>query len=144
VADDNGLVGRIESGAMKEEQDRMQVQSYRDLLVWQRSIQLSVAVYEFTRHFPAEELYGLRSQLRRASVSVASNIAEGSGRRSTGEYVQFLGLSRGSNYEVQTQLVIAREMEFGAETDRATCVRLSIEVEKMLNAFMGSLSVKRR
>jgi len=129
---------------MKDGEDRIQVQSYRDLLVWQRSIQLSVAVYEFTRHFPADELYGLRSQLRRASVSVASNIAEGSGRRSTGEYVQFLCMSRGSNYEVQTQLVIARELGFGAEAERVKCVRLSVEVEKMLNAFIGSLTIKKR
>jgi four helix bundle protein len=129
---------------MKDGEDRIQVQSYRDLLVWQRSIQLSVAVYEFTRNFPAEELYGLRSQLRRASVSVASNIAEGTGRRTTGEYVQFLGMSRGSNYEVQTQLVIARELGFGTEPDRAKCVRLSVEVEKMLNASIASLATKKR
>jgi four helix bundle protein len=111
---------------MREDEDRIEVQSYRDLIVWQRPIQLSVAVYEFTRLFPADELYGLRSQLRRASVSVASNIAEGYGRRSTGEYIQFLGMSRGSNYEVQTQLVIACEMGFGTEPDRAKCVRLSV------------------
>jgi len=107
---------------MQVEQD---VKSYRDLIVWQRSIQACVAVYEFTRGFPSDELYGLRSQLRRAAVSIASNIAEGYGRKSKGEYLQFLGTSRGSNYEVQTQLVIAREMNFGAEANRAKCVRLS-------------------
>ena len=82
---------------MSEEQE---IRSFRDLTVWHRSIQLCVAVYEYSRAFPSYELYGLRSQMRRAAVSIASNIAEGSGRRSTGEFIQFLGIARGSNYEV--------------------------------------------
>jgi four helix bundle protein len=117
---------------MSEEQV---VKSFRDLIVWQRSIELCVAVYEFSRGFPSDELYGLRSQLRRASVSISSNIAEGSGRRSKGEYLQFLGIASGSNYEVQTQLVIARELNFGEEPKRGRCVLLSVEVEKMLRSF---------
>jgi four helix bundle protein len=117
---------------MSEEQV---VKSFRDLIVWQRSIELCVAVYEFSRGFPSDELYGLRSQLRRASVSIPSNIAEGSGRRSKGEYLQFLGLASGSNYEVQTQLVIARELHFGEEPKRGRCLSLSVEVEKMLRSF---------
>jgi len=121
---------------MSEDQE---VKSFRDLIVWQRSIQMCVVIYRFTRIFPADEMYGLRSQLRRASVSVASNIAEGYGRKSRGEYLQFLGMSRGSNYEVQTQLVIARELEFGLEIERAKCVRLSIEIDKLLNSFIKSL-----
>jgi len=89
-------------------------ESFRDLLVWQRSIQMSVAIYKLTAIFPKEETYGLSSQLRRAGVSVASNIAEGYARSSTGEYKQFLGIARGSNSEVQTQLVIARELGIGS------------------------------
>jgi four helix bundle protein len=84
------------------------VQSYRDLIVWQRAVQMSVAIYRLTAAFPRDELYGLTCQLRRAGVSVASNIAEGYGRGSTGEYKQFLGMARGSNMEVQTQLEIYR------------------------------------
>ncbi len=122
---------------MTDEQD---VKSFRDLIVWQRSIQLSVALYEFTRAFPSEELYGLLSQLRRASVSIPSNIAEGCGRRSSGEFVQFLGISRGSNYEVQTQLFLAERMQFGSDANRSNCEDLSTEVEKMLNALMKSVS----
>ena len=87
--------------------------SYRDLLVWQRSIQMTIAIYRLTVSFPKEEQYGLTSQLRRAAVSVASNIAEGYGRGTRGEYKQFLGMARGSNYEVQTQLVITRELGYG-------------------------------
>jgi four helix bundle protein len=82
-------------------------ESYRDLLVWQRAIQMSLAIYRLTSDFPKEELFGLTSQVRRAGISVASNIAEGRGRLSKGEYRQFLGMARGSNAEVETQLVIA-------------------------------------
>jgi four helix bundle protein len=122
----------------------LDIKSFRELIVWQRSIELSVAVYEFTRAFPSEELYGLRSQLRRASVSIASNIAEGYGRRSRGEFVQFLGIARGSNYELQTQLVLAQKMGFGLIGHRVACEGFSHEVEKMLNALMASLSKPRQ
>lgn len=124
---------------MDEEQA---IKSFRDLAVWHRSIELSVAIYEFTRTFPSDELYGLRSQLRRASVSIPSNIAEGCGRRSTGELIQFIGIARGSTFEVQTQLVIASKLQFGAREGLTECERLSIEVTKMLNAMMNSLKAK--
>jgi four helix bundle protein len=88
----------------------VKVQSYRDLLVWQRAIEMTLAVYRLTAEFPREEIYGLASQLRRAAVSVASNIAEGYGRPSRGEYRQFLGHARGSNLEIQTQLVISKSL----------------------------------
>lgn len=115
------------------------VKSFRDLVVWHRGVDLSVAVYELTRGFPKDELYGLRSQLQRAAVSVPSNIAEGSGRRSTGEFLQFLGTARGSNYEVQTQLVISRKVGIGSEVVRLRCEDMSLQIEKMLNALMTSL-----
>jgi four helix bundle protein len=113
--------------------------SYRDLIVWQRAIQMSVAVYKLTSGFPREELYGLTSQLRRAGVSVASNIAEGYGRASTGEYKQFLGMARGSNMEVQTQLVISRELGIGDTEALNRTESLSHEVGKMLVAIMDKL-----
>ena len=87
------------------------VQSFRDLLVWQRSIQITVVVDQLTKRFPKEELFGITSQIRRSAVSVASNIAEGHGRLSTGEYRQFLGIARGSIFEVQTHLEIARALK---------------------------------
>jgi len=120
-----------------------QVKSFRDLIIWQRSIQLCVSIYEFTRSFPSDELYGLRSQLRRAAVSISSNIAEGYGRRSTGEYAQFLGMARGSNYEVQTQLLIAKEMKFGSESGQMQAEGLSNETERMLNSLMKTLAVQK-
>jgi four helix bundle protein len=90
------------------------IEPYRDLHVWQRSVQVTLSVYALTSSFPKEELFGLTNQLRRAAVSVASNIAEGYGRNSTGEYKQFLGMARGSNLEVQTQLLIASELGYGS------------------------------
>lgn len=115
----------------------MKIQSHRDLIVWQRAIDLSVAVYELTRQFPREEIYGLVSQLRRAAVSIASNIAEGYGRTSTGEYLQFLGIARGSNLELQTQLVIARRLSLGSTEPIDQAEALSAEVAKMLVSLMG-------
>ena len=114
-------------------------QAFEDLTVWQRAIELSLAVYSYSEDLPSKEMYGLSSQLRRASVSVASNIAEGRGRCTPGEFKQFLGMARGSNYEVQTQLVIARRLNFGNEARLHEAQRLSIEVGKMLNAFIATV-----
>jgi four helix bundle protein len=115
------------------------VQSFRDLLVWQRSIQLTVAVYKLSKGFPKEELFGLISQIRRSAVSVPSNIAEGHGRLSTGEYRQFLGIARGSNFEVQTHLEIARALKLGdaAMVDKAEA--LSHEVGKMISGILVAI-----
>ena len=113
--------------------------SFRDLIVWQRAIQMTVAVYKLTHDFPRQEIYGLTSQLRRAGVSVASNIAEGYGRMSTGEYKQFLGMARGSNSEVQTQLVIARELGLGKIEMLEQAEGYSQEVGKMLVAILNKL-----
>jgi len=114
-------------------------EAYRDLIVWQRAVQMSVALYRLTQGFPREELYGLTSQLRRAGVSVASNIAEGWGRQSDGEYKHFLGMARGSNMEVQTQLVIAAELGLGEIAMLKHAEALSHEVGRMLVAPMKTV-----
>lgn len=116
------------------------VQSFRDLTVWQRSMQLAVAVYRMTGDFPREELYGLTSQLRRCAVSVPSNIAEGQGRLTTGEFRQFLGIARGSNSELQTQLEIARRLEMGKARQIDEAEGLSHEVGKMIHAILSKIS----
>jgi four helix bundle protein len=113
--------------------------SFKDLIVWQRSIQLTVSVYKLTADFPDAERFGLTNQLRRASVSIASNIAEGYGKSSKGEYLQFLGHSRGSCAEVETQLTIANELGFGAKAALSSSNGLCDEVGKMLVALMKSL-----
>lgn len=84
--------------------------SYREQFIWKQAIELSVKCYELTSHFPQSELYGLTSQIRRASVSVPSNIAEGYGRRSKNEYIQFLHVALGSLRELDTQLIIAKRV----------------------------------
>ena len=114
--------------------------SFKDLLVWQRAIQLTVSIYKFTADFPSTEQFGLTNQLRRSAVSIASNIAEGYGRRSRGEYLQFLGIARGAVCELQTQLVIAAELNLGRQSLRAKSDSLSVEVSRMLIAMMKKLS----
>ena len=79
------------------------IRGYRDLLVWRKAMDWAEGIYEATSHWPRDERFGLISQIRRAAVSVASNIAEGAARRSTGEFMQFLGMSRGSLAEAETQ-----------------------------------------
>jgi four helix bundle protein len=95
-----------EGRRQRAEVDRV-IKSYRDLIVWQKSMTMVTAVYEATRRFPAEELYGLTAQIRRAAVSITSNIAEGYSRNSTADYIRFLRIACGSLYELRTQLEIA-------------------------------------
>jgi four helix bundle protein len=113
--------------------------SFRDLVVWQRAMQLTVATYRMTQQFPREEIYGLTSQIRRSAVSVPSNIAEGHGRLNSGEYRQFLGIARGSNFELQRQLEIARALELGNPKLLDEAEGLSHEVGKMLYATLDSI-----
>jgi four helix bundle protein len=120
------------------------VQSFRDLKVWQRAIQLSVAACRMTKDFLREEVYGLTSQIRRAAVSVPSNIAEGHGRLGTGEYRQFFGIARGSNFERQTQLEIARALQFGDPKLLDEVEGLSFEVGKMISGIFNAIKDKDR
>jgi len=117
----------------------MKIESYRDLVAWRKAIEMTVAIYRPTVEFPKEEIYGLTAQLRRASVSVPSNIAEGYGRTSTGEYLQFLGMARGSNLELQTQLVIARRLNIATLNGIEEAENLSIEVNKMLVSLLNKI-----
>lgn len=86
--------------------------NYQRLKIWQDAMDISVEVFEITSKFPKEELYGLVSQMRRSAVSLVSNIAEGAGRNSNGEFNQFLGMSVGSSYELETQLIISRRLNY--------------------------------
>lgn len=113
--------------------------SSRDLDVWQRAIELTLAVYKLTASFPDGERFGLTTQMRRAAVSIASNIAEGYGRSSRGEYVQFIGHARGACAEIETQLVIARALNFGGQQMLDTAEALCTRVGCMLRALMKSL-----
>ena len=116
--------------------------SYRELLVWQKARALAGRVYRTTERFPRSELYGLTSQTRRAAVSVASNIAEGQGRLTSGEFVHFLGQARGSLLELDTQLLIAQDLKY---LDDDTCGELDGEIYQvlgLLNRLIESLRKK--
>jgi four helix bundle protein len=117
------------------------VKSFRDLVVWQRAVELCLALYKLTQEFPREEVYGLTSQLRRAGVSVASNIAEGFGRRSRPDYRSFLRVARGSVLEVQTQLVIARQLHYGNPGKMRDAEGTAEEVSRMLWVLIEKLGL---
>lgn len=109
--------------------------TYRELKVWKKAVDLAVQVYEFTGQFPRQETYGFSSQMRRAAVSVASNIAEGSARGTRRDFRQFVKLAEGSNSELQTQLLIARRLHFGRDEACDGLETLSNEVGRMLTAL---------
>jgi four helix bundle protein len=111
---------------------------YKELIVWQKAIGMVTEVYRITATFPREELYGLCSQIRRSSVSVPSNIAEGQGRLSRGEFRQFLGVPKGSLHELETQLIIARELGY-IDTTNPIFDRKN-EVARLLNGLLNSLA----
>jgi len=114
-------------------------ESFRQLEVWQRAIELTFAIYRLTQSFPESERFGLTNQLRRAAVSVASNIAEGYGRTTRGEYIQFLGHARGSISEVETQLVIARVLGLGSPDHLDTSEELCKRTGCMLRVLLKRL-----
>ena len=118
----------------------MKIQSYKDLIVWQRAMQLVKETYSVTRKFPKEELYGLTNQLRRAAVSVPSNIAEGQARQGTAEFRNFLSIARGSLAEVETQLLIARDLNYLSESEMTEILSTHTEVGKMLNGLINKLA----
>ena len=120
----------------------MFVKSYQELLVWQKSMELVTIVYQLTKLLPKEEIYALANQMRRAAVSIPSNIAEGQARNSTKEFVNFLSIARGSNAEVETQLMICVRLKFLTQSQIEMALNLCGEVGKMLNALIGRLSIK--
>jgi four helix bundle protein len=113
--------------------------SYKDLRVWKQSVDLALEIYRYTQNFPKHELYGLTSQLRRAAVSVSSNIAEGKGRSSDKELILFLHHSRGSLLELETQVFIARELAYIEEPQAKHLLSQVENLAKALNALINSL-----
>lgn len=119
------------------------VKSHHDLIAWRKAIALVIEIYEVTVQFPKHELYGLTSQLRRAAVSVASNIAEGHGRTTSGEFVQFLGQARGSLCEIETQIVIARELGYIDAGHEDRLITRIDELGRILNGLIGSIKSRK-
>ena len=116
---------------------------YRDLLTWQRAYELSLQVYRSTATWPREELYGLTSQIRRAAVSVAANIAEGYDRSSRNEYIHFLSIARGSLAEVETFILLARDLGYMPPDDANALIELQDEAGKLLRGLARSVQAKR-
>ena len=117
--------------------------SYKDLVVWQRAIQMTLAIYKLSVAFAKHEIYGLTSQMRRAAVSIASNIAEGSVRGTRKDFRQFVTIARGSNCELQTQLSLARTLEFGNASSIADAEALTNDVGQMLAGLSKYLALPR-
>ena len=113
-------------------------QDFRDLVVWRRAVAFVTEAYRATQSFPSEERFGLTSQLRRASVSIPTNIAEGQGRLTRGEFRQFLGHAKGSLCEVETQLIIAQSL--GYMSDPQPLLEKLHEVARLLNGLLNSLT----
>lgn len=113
--------------------------SYKDLIVWQKSIQLCIDIYKETETFPKHELYGLTSQLRRSVVAISSNIAEGQRRGHKNEYIQFLRIAYGSSAELETQLIISNKVGYLNDIKYEKLNRLLLEILKMLNKLIKVL-----
>jgi four helix bundle protein len=118
----------------------MKVKHYQELTVWQKAMDLVEEVYKASRNFPREEVYGLTSQLRRAAVSIPSNIAEGQGRRTTLDFLRHLSIAYGSLLEVETQVLIASRLGYSAHAECVGAINMTAEVGRLLNGLMSSLA----
>ncbi len=127
---------------MEKEPDKLS-RNYRDLWVWQKSIQFTRQIYQATSGFPTSECYGLTSQLRRAAVSIPSNIAEGQARGQVGDFIRFLNMAKGSLAEVDTQLEIAKELGYLGPLDATQLQETSMEIRRMLFGLIEYLQNQR-
>ena len=116
------------------------MKTYRDLIVWQKAMQMVTCIYQLTGDFPKNELYGLTSQIRRCAISIPSNIAEGYGRNSTDDYLRFLNISRASLYELQTQLEISFNLNFLVKADFEKIYEATREIERMLSSLIMKIN----
>ncbi len=114
-------------------------QSYKDLIAWQKAMDFVAVVYTAKKHFPKDELYCLTSQLRRAALSIPSNIAEGQGRLTAGEFRQFLGHARGSLLEAETQIELARKFNYLTSDEADSLLKNSAELGRVLNGLLASI-----
>ena len=115
------------------------VQSYKELVAWNKAMELVTEIYQITQDFPKEELFGLTSQLRRATVSIPSNIAEGKGRLSKGEFLQFLGHAKASLAELETQILIAQNLHYLSEVETNKLLIIIEEVGKVLDGLLSAV-----
>lgn len=126
-------------GEIYHKQNTVNMHKYRELEIWKRAIDLTVDVYALTQRFPEDEKFGLTSQIKRAAVSVPSNIAEGAGRNSNKEFNQFLGISTGSIFEVETQLILAERLNFLSSDQIEEVLNRSNELVRMTKSLKSKL-----
>ena len=126
-------------GQVSEKAHEKAIESYRDLRVWQAAIELTVACYTTTKNFPISETYGITSQIRRSSASIAANIAEGYGRDQIGSYIQFLRVAQGSLKELETHIIVAKRVGYLELSEEEALLRIAEEVGKMLRALIRGL-----
>lgn len=116
------------------------IKDYKDLIVWQKAMDLVVEVYALAKLLPKEEMYALSSQIRRAAISIPSNIAEGQARNSTKEFTQFLAIAKGSKAELETQLLLCIRIGYLNEGQIVTAINTLAEIGKMINALQQKLT----
>ena len=116
--------------------------NFKELIVWQKSVDLVTEIYRLTEHFSKKEIYGLTSQIRRSSISIPSNIAEGHSRRSSLDYIQFLKIARGSLGELETQVIISKNLKYISENEFNLLDEKIVEISKMLNSLITSIKNK--
>jgi four helix bundle protein len=120
------------------------INSYKDLLIWQKGVDIVANTYLLTQDFPKEEVYALTSQIKRAAVSIPSNIAEGYGRKSTQSYIHFVSISRGSLFELETQLYVAKKLNFIKNEALFSEIMNQVSEEtKMINSFLKKLEISK-
>lgn len=119
----------------------MAVRSYRDLIVWQKAMDLVTSIYNLTKRFPKDETYGLTNQMRRAAVSIPSNIAEGQGRDSTKEFLHHLSIAYGSLMEVETQILIAENLNYLNKDETKVILNNAAEIGRLINGLSRSLKI---
>jgi four helix bundle protein len=132
----------MQAGEQKAANGTKNVKSYKDLLVWQKGITLVKKIYQLTQTFPDAEKFGLVSQMRRAAVSIPSNIAEGQARRTRKEFIQFFSHSEGSVAELETQVVLGVELGYCTLAETQDISNLTTELSKMLDSLRRKLEVK--
>jgi len=125
--------------AEEKNNQKKTIKTFRDLIVWQKSIQFVSDIYYITRSFPKEELFSLVNQIRRAAVSIPSNIAEGFGRHSRKDYLRFLQIAIASTFEIQTQIEISKNLKFISEDVYKNIFESSREIERMLSSLILKL-----
>lgn len=120
--------------------ENKQIHSYKDLIVWQKGVELVVEIYKLTKEFPKEEIFSLTAQIRRAAVSIPSNIAEGRFRGTKNDYIHFLRIAYSSGAELETQLEIAKRLNYCHNTSFIMVDGLLLEIMKMLNVMIKKLN----